>query len=255
VINQNLHRQPVPLDNVAHRNLKVQMPVQDWSVAGRLNSIFLAAVEFGDACREFPIVFIRAGNGEDGKPQIAPVAVFGLSNEENLYLDGTQWRATYMPAVLRLFPFAIGRIDAQNFAVCIDTAWQGLSTTEGHALFDAQGQPTDVMKQVTEQAERTEQEVQRTRLVGQRLLDLDLLREMRFDVTLPDGRAVAVEGFFTVDEEKLKALPDAVVIELTRNGLMGLVHAHLISLANMRRLAEWRLQRMEVAAAPVYQAH
>ena len=202
VINQNLHRQPVPLDNVAHRNLKVQMPVLDWTVASRLNSIFLAAVEFGDACREFPIVFIRAGNGDDGKPQIAPVAVFGLANEENLFVDGTQWRATYMPAVLRLFPFAIGRIDAQNFAVCVDTAWQGLSTTEGHALFDQQGQPTDVMKQVTEQAERTEQEVQRTRLVGQRLLELDLFREMRFDVTMPDGQNVAVEGFFTIDEGK-----------------------------------------------------
>lgn len=254
MINQNLHRQPVPLDNVAHRTLKVQMPVADWSVASRLNAIFLAAVEFGDACREFPIVFIRAGEA-DGRPQIAPVAVFGLSSEENLFVENNQWRASYMPAVLRLFPFAIGRIDAQNFAVCVDTAWAGLSQTDGEPLFDAQGQPSAFMKQVVEQAERTEQEVQRTRLVGERLLQLDLLREMRFDVTMPDGKAVAVEGFFTIDEEKLKALPDAVIIELTRNGLMGLVHAHLISLANMRRLAEWRLQRLQEAPAPAYQAH
>ena len=254
MINTLLHRQAVPLDSAAHRDLKAQLPVADWSVAARLNSIFLAAVEFADACREFPIVFVRAGQDADGKPQIAPVAVFGLSAEENLFIEpGGGWRASYMPAVLRLYPFAIGRIDEQNFALCVDAAWSGLSQQAGgEALFDAQGQATEFTRQVVAQAEKTEEEVQRTRLVGERLMQLELLREMRFDVDLPDGQKLAVEGFFTVDEEKLKALPDAVLIELVRNGVLGLIQAHLISMANMRRLAEWRVQRG--LQAPVYQA-
>ncbi|MFT3821990.1 MAG: SapC family protein [Rubrivivax sp.] len=244
MINTLLHRQAVPLDSTAHRQLKVPVPVADWSVAARLNSIFLAAVEFADACRDFPIVFVRAGQDPDGKPQIAPVAVFGLSAEENLFIepDG-QWRATYMPAVLRLYPFAIGRIDEQNFALCVDAAWSALSQGSGEALFDAQGEATEFTRQVVAQAEKTEEEVQRTRLVGERLLQLELLREMRFDVDLPGGQKLAVEGFFTVDEEKLKALPDATLVELARNGVLGLIQAHLISMANMRRLAEWRVQR------------
>ena len=253
MINTLLHRQAVPLDSAAHRDLKAQLPVADWSVAARLNSIFLAAVEFADACREFPIVFVRAGQDADGKPQIAPVAVFGLSAEENLFIqpDG-QWRASYMPAVLRLYPFAIGRIDEQNFALCVDSAWSALSQGSGEALFNAQGEATEFTRQVVAQAEKTEEEVQRTRLVGERLMQLELLREMRFDVDLPDGQKLAVEGFFTVDEEKLKALPDATLLELARNGLLGLIQAHLISMANMRRLAEWRVQRG--LQAPVYQA-
>ena len=247
MINQNLHRQAVPLDRVAHRSTRVKLPNADWSVASRLNSMFVAAVEFGDACRDFPIVFVKAGTDPDGKTQVAPVAVFGLSQEENLYLDGATWRAAYMPALLRLYPFGMGRIDEKTFAIALDMSWSGVSTTEGDPLFDAAGEPTELLKTVQQQLEQTEYEVQRTRLVGLRLQELDLLREMRFDATLPGGATVSVEGFLTVDEDKLKALPDAALVDLQRTGMLALVHAHLISLGHMRRLAEWRVQKSKPA--------
>ncbi len=249
MINQNLHRKPEALDRAAHRSLRIKLPVTDWTVASRLNSMFVAAVEFGDVCRDFPIVFVRAGTDPDGKTQIASVAVFGLGKEENLYLDGTAWRAAYMPAMLRLYPFALGRIDDKTFAIVLDTAWSGVSTTDGDPLFDAAGEPSELTKLVQQQLEQTEYEVERTRLVGQRLQDLGLLREMRFDATLPDGGKLSVDGFLTVDEDKLKALSDADLIDLQRSGLLGLVHAHLISLGHMRRLAEWRLQILQKAQA------
>jgi hypothetical protein len=247
MINQNLHVKPEALDRAVHRQLRVKLPVTDWTVASRLNSMFVAAVEFGDVCRDFPIVFVRAGTDPEGKTQIASVAVFGLGKEENLYLDGTTWRGAYMPAMLRLYPFALGRIDDQTFAIVLDTAWPGVSTTEGDPLFDAAGEPSELTKLVQQQLEQTEYEVERTRLVGQRLQELGLLREMRFDATLPDGGKLSVDGFLTVDEDKLKALPDAALIDLQRTGLLGLVHAHLISLGHMRRLAEWRLQSLQKA--------
>ncbi|MFO1329543.1 MAG: SapC family protein [Rubrivivax sp.] len=249
MIIQNLHRQPVALDRNAHKGMKLKLPHADWGVASKLNSLFVAAVEFGDACKEYPLVFVRAGNDEQGKPLVAPVAVFGLAQEENLFLqpDGS-WRASYVPAVLRMYPFAIARVDANSYAICVDSAWSGVSTTEGQALFGADGQPSEMTLNVQKQLEQTETEVQRTRAVGERLLALDLLRDMRFDATLPDGKTVSVDGFLTVDEDKLKALPDATLVELQRTGLLGLIHAHQISLGNMRRLAEWRLQRMQAAA-------
>ena len=249
MINQNLHRKPVPLDRGAHRTLRVKLPVTDWRVAERLNSMFLAAVEFGDACRDYPIVFVRAGTDPAGQMQVAPVAVFGLAPQENLYLDDGRWLARYIPAVLRMYPFAIGRIDEKSFAICVDTDWSGVSQAEGEPLFTPEGEPTELTQNVQKQLEQTEAEIQRTRLVGQRLIELDLLREMRFDATLPDGQTVTVDGFLTVDEDKLKALPDATLVELQRNGLLGLVHAHLISLGNMRHLAERRVQLALAAKA------
>ena len=73
MINQNLHRQPVALDSALHRQMTLGVPITDWSIAKELNAMFVAAVEFGEACREFPIVFIRAGTAEDGKPVEAGV--------------------------------------------------------------------------------------------------------------------------------------------------------------------------------------
>jgi SapC len=244
MINPLLHRQPVPVDRERHRHMRVRWPVADWSVAARLNAIFIAAVEFGDTCRDYPVVFVRAGQGDDGKPLVAPIAVLGMLNEDNLFVEGTQWRqAGYLPAVLRGYPFGIARIDAERFAICIDSAWPGLNADEGEPLFGADGQPGPLLAQTQAQLEKLELEIQRTRLVCARLLELDLLRDMRFDATLPDGRKHTVDGEEAVDEARFSALPDATVIELHRQGLLGLVHAHWVSLGNMRKLLDWHVQR------------
>ena len=253
MINTNLHRQPVALDSAQHRNLKLRLPITDWSLAKNLNAIFVAAAEFGDVCREFPIVFVKAGKEADGSEAIAPIAVFGLTQTDNLYVSGERWRAQYMPAVLRAYPFCIARIDNERFAICIDSAWPGTSVLEGEPLFTADGQQAELMQQMTKHLEALESEIQRTRLVGKRLLELDLLREMRFDATLPDGRQHTVDGFLTVDDKKLTELSDSVVGELHRSGILGLVHLHWVSLGNMRRLVDWHVERSaanEQAQAP-----
>ncbi|CAD5369675.1 Peptidase [Rubrivivax sp. A210] len=248
MINQNLHRQPIALDSAQHRQLKLKVPITDWSVAKNLNASFVAAAEFIDVCREFPIVFVKAGKEPDGSDAIAPLAVFGMAKDQNLYVSGERWRALYMPAILRFYPFCIARIDEQRFAICIDSAFNGVNTEEGQPLFAADGKPSELLADMQKQLETLETEIQRTRLVGKRLLELDLLREMRFDSTLPDGTKHTVDGFLTVDDAKLTALPDNVVGELHRSGLLGLVHLHWASLGNMRRLLDWHIER--AAAAP-----
>lgn len=244
MINQNLHRKPAALDNTEHRQLKLKVPVTDWSVASQLNAIFVAAAEFGDACREYPVVFVKAGKDADGTDAIAPIAVLGLMANDNLYAQGSQWRAEYMPAILRMYPFCIGRIDPTRFAICVDTAFAGANNEEGQPVFDADGQPSELLQSMQTQLSALEGEIQRTHGVGKRLLELGLLSEMRFDATLADGRQHTVDGFLTVDEKKVTELPDATVCELHRNGLLGLIHLHWVSMGNMRRLVGWHNQRL-----------
>ena len=253
MINQNLHRNPVPLDHIQHRQMRLALPVTDWSPAAKLNAIFVCAAEFSDVCREFPIVFVRAGKEADGKDQIAPVAVLGLVQEQNLYLAGERWRAVYMPAVLRSYPFCIGRVDEQRFAVCVDMAWSGVQPAggDGQALFEGDGKPSTLLTEMQKHFELLEGEIQRTRLVGARLLELDVLRDMRFDATLPDGRTHTVDGFLTVDQEKMQNLPDNVVGELHRSGMLGMIHLHWVSLGNMRRLLDWHVERGAAQAPAV----
>jgi len=243
LITTNLHVNPVPLDRDAHRGLRLKLPLTDWGVAARLNAIFVAAVEFGDVAREYPIVFVRAGKDEAGKELIA------LQQDQNLYLDGPKWNATYVPAVVRSYPFAISRIDAQRFAICVDMGWAGSNQTDGEPVFTADGEPTELLSGTKTHLELLEGEVQRTREACQRLLDADVLREMRFDADLPGGRKHTVDGFMTIDETRMKELPDATVLQLHRDGLLGLVHAHWMSLHHMQRLLQLHIARS--TAAPV----
>lgn len=245
MINQKLHARPAALDRDQHRSLTLGQQ-QSWKLASRLNSIFVAAVEFGDIAREYPLVFVNAGKDDAGRDQIAPVAIFGLATDENLYLDGDRWRADYLPAALRMYPFGLGRIDAERYALCIDMDCPFLTDGPGQRLFQDDGKPTEYLDSVHEQLRKLEAEVQRTRLFCQMLADKGLLRDMRFDAELPGGQKLVVDGFLTVDEKKLAELSDADVLALHRNGALGLLHAHMVSLGHMRRLVGWRMQ----AAAP-----
>jgi hypothetical protein len=248
VINPQLHKKPAALDRELHRDLKLIPGHPTLTAAADMNAFFVTAAEFGDVCREYPILFLAAGKDDSGKPQVAPVAVFGMSQGENLFLkpDG-RWDASYVPAMLRAYPFTMARLAQDQFAVCMDEAWSGFTRGEGNALFDAKGEPTPMLADLRKFIEQIEIETERTRLAGQRLMALNLLQPKRFDATLPDGQALVVDGFLAVDEERLAKLTDAEIVDLQRNGLMGLLHAHQISLANMRNLLDRRIRRQSAA--------
>jgi hypothetical protein len=249
MINPLLYRKPVAVDRNAHRDLRILPASRDWTVARDVNAMFIAAAEFADACGHYPIVFVNAGNDAQGQRQVAPVAVFGLTEKENLYVEGGRWRVDYIPALMQAYPFGIARVDDARVAVVIDEAFEGWSRDAGTALFDEQGQPTDYLAGLRTQLERLESEVQRTRQFGRLLLDAGLLSDMRFDATLPSGRKVSVEGFMSVDQARLAALADAQVLEFHRNGVLGLIHAHQLSMRHMRKLVSWRQAREGAAAA------
>jgi hypothetical protein len=135
----------------------------------------------------------------------------------------------------------------------IDTAWSGLSPLEGEPLFDAQGRPTVALDEALAFLARFDAEARRTRGFCARLVELDLLQPMQADATLPDGQKLTVEGFRVVDEERLRSLPDAEVLELHRSGMLMLAHLHRASLVRMRQLVEMKARREQLR--PTGDAH
>ncbi len=237
--NPPMYGELAPLDREAHKNLKLDTAKAVVGQVADQNSVFLAAVEFGDACKEFPIVFVRAGEpGADGKPPVAPLAVLGLKAGSNLFVEGDKWTANYVPAYVRRYPFAMARLDgnANNLAVCYDSKWAGFNETTGEALFN-NGEPTEFLLNARSFLENFEQEAERTRLICNLLVEMDLLQDMRFEATLPSGEKIDVEGFLALDEKKYGELADDKVLQLHRNGLIGLIEMHRLSMTNMNRLA------------------
>lgn len=251
MINENLHKKPVALDRQKHRNLKLDRNARDMTRSKGLNAFFIAAGEFAEACKDYPIVWVPAGQDPQGKAQVAPIAVFGLTAGQNLCIDAAdRWRVRYVPAMLRTYPFAMARTTETDLLLCIDEEWIGLSEDKGEPLFKADGSPTELILGVQKQLEQLEGDIERTRRYGEMLVEKKLLREMQFDATLPDGNKIHVNGFLTIDDEQLAKLSDAELLELAKTGLLGMIHAHQISLSNMNRLAEWQLERA-AAEAPL----
>jgi SapC len=249
VIDANLFTAPQALDRVAHRAQRLKPQGVRYDRTAGMNAMFIAAVEFIDASRDYPIVFIEAGKGPDEQRDVAPVAVLGLSQGENLMLEADGgWAARYVPALLRGYPLGLARTDDQNYVVVIDTQADALSPSDGEPLFDAKGEPTPMLEERRKFLEQLENEAQRTRLLGRSLLEHQLLQPMRFDATLPDGKSLTVEGFLTVDEKKFSELPEAAVMQLHKTGVLALIHAHQFSLGLMRGLVERRHARGTRAA-------
>lgn len=243
-----LYGQLVLLDRHQHRLHRLR-PEADRAAAARMNAVFCAAAEFAEACKTFPLFFIRSGETDaQGQPVITPVALLGLEAGENLFVDDGVWTAAYEPAFLRRYPFVLAdarQEDGQSTqAVAFDAACTSLvEEGPGERLFDDFGAPTPYLDQVLQFLKDFEAAVQITRPIGAHLHGLGLLKEMRAQGTLTNGERFTVDGFLVVDEEKLRALPDETVLSMHRGGLLALVHAHLVSLGNLSRLVDRKSAR------------
>lgn len=244
-----LYTQLVLLDRQKHRTTRVRGWTDRRAAAG-LNAVFCAAAEFAEACKAFPLLFIRSGEQDArGQPVITPVCLLGLEAGENLFVDDGTWTAAYEPAFLRRYPFALVDArqdggDASAQAVAVDAGFGGLAEDgDGERLFGDDGQPTPYLQQVLQFLNDYESAVQITRPIGAHLQSLGLLKDMRAAGKLTNGEPFAVDGFLVVDEEKLRALPDDVVLSMHRGGLLALVHAHLVSLSNLSRLVDRKSAR------------
>lgn len=229
------YKKPVPLNSAVHLNTRLGATPGDFGFAAETNSIPLAAVEFFDTAREYPIAF----TGQEGGA-LFPIALVGVRQNENLFVgQGGRWEGRYTPAFTRRYPFVLAeKQDADDFNVYVDEAYPGFDAPTGERLFTDQGEQTPLLKQALEFLGTYQGEIQRTRQFVERLQSLDLLVPRVLEVTRVNQPPVVLQGFSVVDEQRLNALPDAQLLELARGGFLAWIHAHLWSLANVAYLAE-----------------
>lgn len=250
MLNPILYKSPAVLDAQRHKSLRLRPDFKAVCCAQTVNVVFIAASEFEQVCKDYPIVFVRAGEDSLGRKQMAPVAVMGLVPGENLYLrlgktQRVSWQARYVPAFLRYYPFTLSQIDASRWGMCIDEDSHAWSKTKGQQLFDDQGQPTALVIQMHGALQNLEREIERTRVMGERLLHFGVLQPRVFNVNMPDGNGFSVEGFYSLDEKRLADLSKMQLAELHRNGGLHALSLHKASLGNLDELAQRRWRQMK----------
>ncbi|MES3025588.1 MAG: SapC family protein [Pseudomonadota bacterium] len=240
------YERPVALNRERHRTLKLDNKSGDFSFAGRTNSILLAVTELAEAAKDYPIVFA----GKEGGP-FTLAALVGLRDNENLFVgaDGAWQEGVYLPAFVRRYPFVLAEAesDGADLTVCIDESYAGFNEERGDPLFGADGAETPLLEGAVKFMTLFHEEMQQTRLFAQTLADAGLLEMKSIEVNRGDQKQV-LEGIFVVDQQKLAALDDAQVLALFRSGALVAVHAHLMSLSHVERLALRMDQRMRAPA-------
>jgi hypothetical protein len=199
--------------------------------------------EIADVAREYPIVFPMGSK--------LPVALLGVEEGNNAYisLDGS-WRATYIPAHIRQYPFALARLgsgpkaDSANgdtndeqisLGLMIDIESPLVSLTAGTPLFDDSGALSPVAQS---SVALMRQLVQREALTVRLVAALDaagLLLERTVRIQDAGGQERQVTGLRMIDEKALNALDDAAFTTLRKAGALPLVYAALLSWANFRQ--------------------
>ncbi|RYY73942.1 MAG: SapC family protein [Comamonadaceae bacterium] len=223
---------PALLNREKHRRCRIR-PSEGYGFARNANSLFVAGVEFNEACKDYAIVFTRLAG------KVTPVVVLGLRTRENLYVDDQgRWDAPYVPAFVRRYPFVLADLPGRQMGVCIDEAYEGLGESGGEALFDERGGNTPFLQNALDFLQRYQLEYVRTEAFCRRLEELDLLTAMDARAELADGRSFTVADLMVVDERKFAALPDEQVLSLFRGGELHLVSMHLLSLSNLQRLVD-----------------
>ncbi|HEU4458199.1 MAG TPA: SapC family protein [Methylibium sp.] len=239
----DLYLDPVALDRHAHRGKRLDRERLAPRFA-KLHACFVAASEFPEASKEYVIGFVETRSPAappDAPLEVSPIALLGLRENENLFLppDGAgRWDARYVPAFIRRYPFAYARDAQGQAAVLVDAGYEGLNDARGELLVQDDGEATPYLKDTIGFLDAFEAEVERTRGLCRRLVELGLLKSVQIDVKLADGRALNAGGLQVIDETRLKALSDATLLELARNGALGLLHAHLMSTTNVQHLTE-----------------
>lgn len=244
-----LYKEPVLLSREQHRGLRFK-PSDDVGTARHLNSVLCTIGEFAEAAKEYVIGFVPTGEKDDkGRQEVSPVVLLALRDHDNLFVTPEgRWDGRYVPAAVRRLPFGYANTNDGQLSVMIDAASPKLGRDEGELLIDDKGDATPQLTEVIKFLDQFEGEHQRTRGLCRRLVELELLKPVQIDVQLADGQKFTAGAVGVVDEEKLRALPDATALELVRNGALGLLYAQIISMSNVQRLTERLGTRIDAQA-------
>lgn len=228
------YKSPVAVNVTKHRDLCVR-PGAGYGFAAGVNSVPLAAQEFGEASAIYPIVF--AGDGEG----LAPTAIVGINNDQNAYVDAEgKWTGSYVPAFVRRYPYVFSNETSDGQLVLhIDESYEGCNVDgRGERLFDSEGNQTTYLQNVLTYMQQFQAAFLRTQAFAKKLSDWDLLRPSSVAFTLADGSRSQLGGFSVVDREKLRGIEAGALEELFRTGELECIFQHLASLRHFASVAE-----------------
>jgi hypothetical protein len=223
---------PVQLDNNTHRDLRI-VTTRGAAWGDDLMATPVFPNEFRDVQAYYPIVFQPADNG----PGMQPVALLGLRNGENLFLEAHGWDAPYIPLALERGPFMIGRAGTE-LMVHVDMDSPRIGHGEGEAAFMPHGAPSDYLERMNSVLAAIHTGVEATAPFVATLMRHDLIESFALDIQAADGSQNRLAGFSTINEDRLARLDTAAIVELHAQQWLPAIYMVMASMTHFRDLIE-----------------
>jgi hypothetical protein len=233
--------QAVLLNNIDHHDLRVIT-----ARGARYGDDTMLAPTFFREFRElqacYPLVFQKTAEGG-----FLPLALFGLRQNENLFLEGERWDAHYLPIAVERLPFLIGIADEEPM-IHVDLAHPRVARdgSQGEALFLEHGGTTAFLERMASVLRTLHDGLQDNAGFIAALLRHELLEPFALDFQLDDRSQHRLSGFYTIDEQRLRALDGAALHELSQAGYLEAAYMALASMSHLRDLIE-RMNRRHAA--------
>lgn len=224
----------VPINKEQHGGLKVKA-IDTFAFANNFHIASVMVHEFVRAASVYPIVFLEDKQADDFRP----VVLMGLDAGENLFIDDDgKWQASYVPAIIRRYPFALAKISEEEgrYTVCIDEDSDFVSKTDGDALFDDNGEGTQVIENVKRYLGELQQMEMFTEQFCKFLSENNLFTPLNMRVRAAD-QIKNVTGCYVINEERLNNLSDDKFLDIKSRRYLAPIYSHLTSLAQIERLA------------------
>lgn len=227
----------VPVKKEQHQQLKVSAKR---SLAHLTNQhiVGASASEFAQLATSFPLAFVKNENSN----QYRSIAMLGLESNENVFLQGENWLAPYVPQNASMVPFALG-LDPEKektLTSCVDLDSEFVGEDKELALFDDEGKETDFLKSVQESLGRLyDNEVMTEKFINE-LAENDLIQELELVIGLATGEQKRLVGIHGINEKALGELSDEKVLDFQKRGLFIPIYAMLMSLGQVHRLVQLR---------------
>jgi len=224
----------VLLNNVDHKNLRIiTKRAAEYGDDAIIVSTFPS--EFIHLQAHYPIVFRKTqeGLGFDA------FALLGFVPGENLFLGPDGWTVNYVPLAIQRQPFLIG-VSGEELTVHVQIDSPRIATQpdQGEAVFLPHGSPTDYLERINSTLLAIHQGVQSMPAFIAALMEHELLEAFVVDAQLEDGSKHRLDGFYTINENKLNALSGTALEALQRAGYLKPIYMVIASMGNFRDLIE-----------------
>lgn len=220
------------LNKIQHKNKGVA-EVTDFLYSKNLINAPIALSEFFEACKNYPIFFAK-----DKDNKWFSTALLGYKEGENLFVDKKgKWKELhYIPAFLRSYPFIlVNQENKKEMVVAIDAEYLN-EKESSKKLFDENGNNSEFLNGVLGFLNQFYSDTMATSEFIKQLEEWELLEEKVANVVNSKNEKYSLNGFFVVNEEKLKHLSKKKKDDICAKNAYALITAHLISLSNIQKL-------------------